>query len=169
MVTDGSPLTAQCWPGPPLLPSFGPASHWPPSKAACVGEQAVLCTVSASVEFSASPAPVKASISRLGMTRGQWERRVGLLARLEARAVLGFRDKTPTPQEGKRGTDGKLALRLIKVGREEGKGRSELRCCLAPVSCCLRQESKEPAWEEGSRCTTKELCVLGQVIAPSGP
>lgn len=72
--------------------------HWPPSKTACAGEQAVLCTA------SASQAPVEAPISReiwkdtwsVVHVKGGW----GLLAGFEAPTVLDFRDKTPTLQEG---------------------------------------------------------------------
>lgn len=54
--------------------------------------------------------------------KGGW----GLLARFEARALLGFEDKAPrTPQEGEWGS-GKLVPNLIKAGREGRRGRSEL-------------------------------------------
>lgn len=53
--------------------------------------------------------------------------------------------------------------------REVGAPRRHRTCRLAPISCCLSQEYKEPAWEEGSGCIPKKLCVLGQVTAPSGP
>lgn len=143
-----------------------PSSLWPPSRTACGGEQAVLSALSASVEFSASQAPVKLSISTRtwnNSVKGGW----GLLARFEARAVLSFGDKTATPQEGESGS-GKPALSLIKAGKEGGKGGQGLRCCLAPSSCCLRQEHKELAWGEGSGCPTKESCVPGQVMPPLG-
>lgn len=45
--------------------------------------------------------------------KGGW----GLLARFEARALLGFEDKVPALQEGEWGS-GKLAPNLIKAGRE---------------------------------------------------
>lgn len=112
---------ALCWPG--LLTAFiQPSSPWPPSRTACDcgGEQAVLSTLSASAEFRVSQAPVKLSISTRtwnDSVKGGW----GLLVRFEARAVLGFRDKTATPQEGESGS-GKPALSLIKAGKEGGKG-----------------------------------------------
>lgn len=86
--------------------------------------------------------------------KGGWE----LLARFEARAVLGFGDKTPTPQEGELGS-GKLALSLIKAGKEEGNGRSELgdarlaAWLLSPVVYIVNTNS-----QPGGRmyvCTTK--------------
>lgn len=97
--------------------------------------------------------------------KGGW----GLLARFEARAVLGFRDKTPTPQEGKWG-NGKLALSLIKVGREEGKGRSELRCCLAPISSpvvCAGSPKSQPGRKDLD--VPLRSCVsLGKSLPPLG-
>ena len=44
--------------------------------------------------------PRAPSQARLGVTHGQCERRVGISGPNEARVLLDFRDKVPTPQEG---------------------------------------------------------------------